>query len=483
MALTRLEHTKYSCSLLSRTISIIILIILAILMFYMSIIAEDYVEKAILFVYFLINVGLIYYLVKFLHIKNEILPNKYLIRDLEDIKGKTVAVAITYRDQDHEVITKTMNAVKKIKGVTKFYLIDNSIEKKNQNFAKDLCMRYGFEYAPSLQSKKISWKSDPLNDFLFNYLKEDYLVLIDKDELITDTSIITDNLPYMKNDTAYVQTMKMDKGDTILNKVLAAYNNFFYEIVEPVDGNAGYALFGGSVALMDVKKLREVGGFKTILEDIDISFKLLNKGYKGLFNPKSYSEAGESDLNYDYFTKRHYRYAYGTMDLFINYLKNIKNVRLGLHAKYIYSLLSPQFLSIFLLLASMYTLIVSTQNYPNLILTNSISGGIVILIFPLLILSLLSTFTKNNPLVGLMAFMINQSILFVRLRATLKAITRIKIPWNVKCKKDIETIWFVFATIGIVIMILSYANIYLFLICLTFWLLYVMPVIIYIILN
>jgi len=79
-------------------------------------------------------------------------------------------------------------------------------------------------------------------------------------------------------------------------------------------------------------------------------------------------------------------------------------------------LLSPTFLSIGLL---------------GLGFVSAYTGSVYLLLYPVLLFVLLSIATALDPIIGLIAFLLNQSLLVWRIRGILWGLYKERIPWNI----------------------------------------------------
>ncbi len=359
------------------------------------------VKLGVWIVYIMTTILLLYYLLS--------LQKTYSFRPPTKKNTGTVAVAITYADQPEDVVLPALKGMSKLRGVDSFYLGDNSRKEENSSRAKRWAKQFGFKYI-RIPPRDLSWKCDTLS-VLLDHVREDYLFILDKDEVCHEDTVLKLK-PYLDSDVVYVQSMKLEKGKSLISRAMAEYNSFFYKVVEPILGTGGKAYFGGSLALLNVSKVRRLGGFSTILEDINLSVRTLFSGYKGYFISEEFS-IGHEEGEYCLFLKRHLRYTFGTVSLIRKY---VSRVFAPSYPMVMGHLLSPTFLSLGLL---------------GLGFVSAYTGSVYLLLYPVLLFVLLSIATALDPFIGLIAFLLNQSLLVWRIRGILWGLYKERIPWNI----------------------------------------------------
>ncbi|MCC7552152.1 glycosyltransferase [Candidatus Micrarchaeota archaeon] len=340
-------------------------------------------------------------------------------------KEPSVAVVCTFSGEDKEIVKNTLVSMKNIKYENKkLYLLDDSKGKKLKEELKRYCTKNNIQYVS--RENNNNFKAGNLNNFIFNYCNEEFLIIFDKDDFkLVDPNIIIDLLPFFKdNKLAYIQTKKTTINGTIFENAIKETNAFFYNLIQPINNKKDAALFGGSLALMDVKILKKLGGFPNyLIEDIAYSFKALINGYKGKYINKSYCLSYKIE-SYSEFQKQQFRYNFSnTRLLFDCYIKNITKIPFKLHFNFLIQFLGLHFLSvsqfvssIFLIFFLMY--IPATYNF-------YISLLLFVFLFPFSIL-VFSKIYNNSYKIGIFAYLINFSLILTRISALIKGIFKSK---------------------------------------------------------
>ncbi|MFA5381666.1 MAG: glycosyltransferase [Candidatus Micrarchaeia archaeon] len=337
----------------------------------------------------------------------------------------SVAVVCTFSGESFEFLKKTIDAMGKIDYINKkLYLLDDSEDEILKQKIKFLCKSKNIIYIT--RDGREGFKSGNLNNFLFNYCKEEFLLIFDKDDCdLIDSNIIKESLPFFKDKkVAYVQTKKMTNKGSLFENSIRETNLLFYNLIQPINNLTDSALFGGSLALMEVKILKKLGGFPNyLIEDIAYSFKAILNGYKGKYINKNYVLSNKIE-SYSEFQKQQFRYNFSNTDLLLKeYIPNFFKIPFNLQYKFLIHFFGLHFLSLSQLF-SIILLIFFMFYIPNSIILN-LSLFFLVFLFPLTIL-LFSKEYNNSYKIGILAYLINFSLVFTRITALLKALFGLK---------------------------------------------------------
>ena len=113
------------------------------------------------------------------------------------------------------------------------------------------------------------------------------------------------------------------RKNRISRLAMTAYTAF-HECSMPVEEKIGTAIFCGTGGAIRKSILEEVNGWNenTIAEDLDLSVRVLEKGYKQVYLPRL-KAIGEVPETFWAFVKQQQRWAYGTTQVMRDYLKRI----------------------------------------------------------------------------------------------------------------------------------------------------------------
>lgn len=349
----------------------------------------------------------------------------YFLKNTETLSFKKsnasplVAIVCTCSGEDEEIVKKTLDSMGKIRYKNKnLYLLDDSKGGSLQKYCKGNKIQY------ITRKNRENFKAGNLNNFLFNYCKEDYLLIFDKDDFkLVDPNIINELLPFFEDKKiAYIQTKKTTIHGSLFENAIKETNSLFYNLIQPINNKADAALFGGSLALMDTRILKKLGGFPNyLIEDIAYSFNVLFKGYKGKYINKSYVLSYKIE-NFSEFQKQQFRYNFSNTELLLKfYLKNFFKIPLRLHKTFILQFLGLHFLSLSQSISAIFLvffILFLPFFYYNILI-------LFVFLFPLAVLIFSKEYT-NSYKIGIVAYLLNQSLIFTRLLASFKAVLYIK---------------------------------------------------------
>jgi cellulose synthase/poly-beta-1,6-N-acetylglucosamine synthase-like glycosyltransferase len=144
----------------------------------------------------------------------------------------------------------------------------------------------------------------------------DIIVIFDSDYLLGTDFLKKIVQPLINDDNiAFVQTQwdYLNPNKNKISRVAMMAYNAFHQCSMPVKEKIGTAIFCGTGGAIRKSVLIESGGWndKSIAEDLDLTVRILNKGYRQVYLP--YLKArGEVPESWKSFIKQQERWAYGT---------------------------------------------------------------------------------------------------------------------------------------------------------------------------
>jgi cellulose synthase/poly-beta-1,6-N-acetylglucosamine synthase-like glycosyltransferase len=117
---------------------------------------------------------------------------------------------------------------------------------------------------------------------------------------------------------AFVQTPQNYRDwsdDQYLRGLYYSYQ-YFFEISMPARQNRNAIIFAGTMGLIRLSVLREIGGWNAdiVTEDAEASLRMLDRGYRGVYEPQAFG-AGLMPLSFDGLKKQRFRWALGGMQI------------------------------------------------------------------------------------------------------------------------------------------------------------------------
>ena len=375
-------------------------------------------------------------------IKNGLVPIKKL---------PTVAVAMAIFNENTDIVTKNMKqllTLKYPKNLLKFYILDDSTDKEKIRIIKKTSEKLGYNYIHRTDRK--GYKAGALNNIM-NISKEEFLAIFDYDEYLTDPYFLEELLPYFKDKKlAYIQTEKRYKKHTFFSDTIDLFDAFFFKFIQPSRALNNTAIFAGSCGIIKMDCLRKIGGFpEYVIEDTFFSFESDLSGYKSLYVPKVYAY-GKPIETFTELVKQQWRYNYGDtqfLGYFISKFKK-KGVRKKLsplsNMDYMTHGFGLNYISVMLVLFTLVSILIVFSQLPvtkitlsNMFTSQYLSFDLELLGMGALFVSIIAPIiiTKiyfNSISKGIMIFLLNFSLAFIRAKAAFAAIFRkkYKIIWD-----------------------------------------------------
>jgi cellulose synthase/poly-beta-1,6-N-acetylglucosamine synthase-like glycosyltransferase len=349
----------------------------------------------------------------------------------------TVAVVMPVFNEGTEIIEKNMRRLMDMeypKDRINYYLLDDSTDTKIAATLRAFSQKNGISYIHRENRK--GFKAGAFNNMLLQS-KEEFLVLFDYDEYLTNTHFLTDLLPFFEDKKlCYLQTEKHFSKGNFFSDTVDLFNGFFFKFIQSARIFDNTAMFAGSCGIIRTKTIKELGGFpEYVTEDTFFSFESDMHGYKGLYIPEVYA-LGEPMNTFTALAKQQWRYNYGVNQFMAYYLRHNhkKKVSLKAQVEYIAHGFGLNFLSLVLILFTIASLLLVFFAFPFSSFTLSQFLGQPIGLQYLEVLGMFSfLLSLAVPIVltkiyfkslkkGVMLFALNFALAFIRTKAAIAAI-------------------------------------------------------------
>ncbi len=369
----------------------------------------------------------------------------------------SVAVAIATFNEDPKIVIKNMKQLRKLdypKDKIVFYMLDDSNDKTKINQIKKASKIYNYIYIN--REDRRGYKAGALNN-LMNITKEEFIAVFDYDEYLTNTKFLKDLLPYFQDKKlAYIQTEKRYRKYSFFSDTIDLFDAFFFKFIQPSRALNNTAIFAGSCGIIKTSCLKEIGGFpEYVIEDTFFSFESDVHGFKSLYVPKVYAY-GKPIKTFTELVKQQWRYNYGDtqfLGYFIEKLrrKNTKKVLSPLsNVDYMTHGFGLNYISVMLVLFTLISIFIVFSQLPiakinlsNVLSAQYLSFDLELLGIGALFVSIIAPIiiTKvyfNSVRKGIMIFLLNFALAFIRAKAAFAAIFRKKyrVVWERKNKNN-----------------------------------------------
>ncbi len=371
----------------------------------------------------------------------------YYDRHLEKLKKglkpmrslPTVAVIMPTYNEDLGMIERNMLSLKKLdyeKGKIRYYMHDDSKDPEVRSRKMAFCEANGVEYLT--RSENTNFKAGALNNTL-EHSQGEFIAIFDADEELTDTHFLKDLLPYFQDESiAFVQTEKRFSKGTLFSESVDLFDALFFRFIQPARALNGTAIFAGSCGIIRRAALDAIGGFpQFVTEDTFFSFESDIHGYRSVYVPQAYALG--KPLTFSELMSQQWRYNYGDTQFLVYFLKRWRSEK-----KHSFSPISKldylahgfglNYLSSILILFTVVALLTvfSAAPFAYSTVTQAATAGYTVLGLELLgisafLLSLIVpiALTKvyfNSYSKGLMLFVLNFALAFVRLKGAIAAL-------------------------------------------------------------
>lgn len=364
-------------------------------------------------------------------------------------KFPTVAVAIPVYNEEPEMVERNIKSLMKLnypKAKLRFYLLDDSTDSGISKALLKISNKFKITYLHRHDRK--GFKAGALNN-LMKVCKEEFIAIFDSDEYLTNRNFLIDTLPYFQNkNISYIQTEKRYSEGSFFSDAVDIFDAFFFRFIQPARALNNTAVFAGSCGVIRMSALAKIGGFpEYVIEDTFFSFESDMHGFQSLYLPKVYA-LGRPIMSFTELVKQQWRYNYGDTQ-FIRYFLSRKGPRklrnpFG-NIDYWTHGLGLNYISIVLIIFTLISIgmVFSSIPFEHLNVLNpfaqtNINLSLEFLGFFAFMLSLMTPImlTKiyfKSWTKGLMVFLLNYALAFVRTKAALATFVSSKNPgihWN-----------------------------------------------------
>jgi cellulose synthase/poly-beta-1,6-N-acetylglucosamine synthase-like glycosyltransferase len=405
--------------------------------FYMYIIAISFLVLSLISGFFNISTSYSYYRSYFYQeylsrIKRSLKPMK---------KMPNVAVVMPVYNESVSVVEKNALRLKALKyqsNKIKFYLLDDSTRKEINDELMLFCRKHKIEYIH--RKVRTGYKAGALNNMLVN-AKEEFIAIFDYDEYLTNTNFLLDLLPYFSDkNVSYIQTEKSYAKGTFFSDTINLFDAFFFRFIQPSRALNNTAIFAGSCGIIRRSALESVGGFpEYVIEDTFFSFESDMYEFKSLYIPKIYA-LGKPIFTFSELAKQQWRYNYGDTQFLSYFLRRDKrqNKKKTISAisniDYMSHGFGLNYLSAMVILFTIISVFIVFSAVPfahmtiKQFLTSKYLGidfeifGIMAFVLSIITPAILTKIYFKSLSKGIMVFMLNFSLAFIRTKAAIAAV-------------------------------------------------------------
>ena len=338
------------------------------------------------------------------------------ISKVEGNMGK-VAVVVPTKSPSLKVLKESLDSIKKLEygGQMEVIVLDDTADEEYARRVSELCRERGVGLLHRSSGK--GGKGGALNNFL-QQTDADFLAIFDYDEVVQNTLFLEDSLGHFRDGkVAFVQTNKECGGKGIFERAADYTNAAFVNLIQPINTKKGVALFTGSCGIFRASALKDAGGFPdSVIEDVAVSLKLKWEGWKGKHIPKVYAIGGEVS-SFQRFSGQHMRYIAGVTALLPEYAKNIWRYPLEQQMVMLVHALGLHYVGLVQLAACAIAILSAVYG-----IYWGQAASLAYLASTLLSLLFLSKIYVGSLRVGLVAYLLNYSILVPRIVATISSL-------------------------------------------------------------
>ena len=201
------------------------------------------------------------------------------------------------------------------------YVLDDSSSNKEQQLVDNLQRKYENKFVVIRRKAHSGYKAGNLNNALRLIGKTyTYVCIVDSDEIIPAT-FLRDLVSILeKNENlGFVQASHRQYSETDYGKFIGDNIDLHWKYFFPARNLFGFVYSYGHGVLLRTKVLLEIGGFPEIVsEDIAVSTKIRENGYKGYY-AYDIESLEEVPPSYQAFRRRNKKIVGGTLEFFYKY--------------------------------------------------------------------------------------------------------------------------------------------------------------------
>jgi cellulose synthase/poly-beta-1,6-N-acetylglucosamine synthase-like glycosyltransferase len=338
------------------------------------------------------------------------------ISEAKEGPGKVV-VAVPTCSPGLKTLRESLASIKKLEysGELEIVVLDDTPDGEHARRVSGLCEEKGVGYLH--RETQEGGKGAALNSLL-EKTDAEFLAIFDYDEVVKNTLFLQETMGHFRDGkVAFVQTNKECGGNGIFERAADYTNAAFVNLIQPINTKKGVALFTGSCGVFRLSALKDVGGFPdSVIEDVAVSLKLKWKGWKGKHVPKVYAIGGAIS-SFQRFSGQHMRYIAGVTALLPEYAKNIWNYPLEQKMIMAVHAFGLHYVGLVQLAACAIAVLSAVYGvYWGQV------ASLAYLASTLFSLLFLSKIYAGSFRVGLVAYLLNYSIIVPRLLATISSV-------------------------------------------------------------
>lgn len=197
---------------------------------------------------------------------------------------------------------------------------DEALWKPVAEMCRELGPRFHFIHLPQWPG----FKAGALNEATRRLDPSVELVGIVDADYVVEPDFLKACVPYFANPAvAFVQTPQhyRDWSDSAYLRGLFYAYRYFFDVTMVVRARVNAIIFGGTMGLIRLAALRQIGGWAEwcITEDAEASLRLLARGWKSVYVNRAFG-AGLMPLDFDGLRRQRFRWAFGGVQILRRHL-------------------------------------------------------------------------------------------------------------------------------------------------------------------
>jgi len=240
-----------------------------------------------------------------------------------------VAIQVPAYNEPIEVVTETLNSLARLDYPDLIVQVvdNNTPDEANWRPLEKLCSELGPRFQFIHLENWPGYKAGALNEANRRLPKDVELVgVVDSDYVVNPDWLRAVVDHFADQRVAFVQTPQdyRDWADDQYLRGLYYSYKYFFEITMPCRRHRNAIIFAGTMGLIRLSVLREIGGWNAsvVTEDAEASLRMLERGYSGVYEPRAFG-AGLMPLSFDGLKKQRFRWALGGMQILRLHWKRI----------------------------------------------------------------------------------------------------------------------------------------------------------------
>ncbi len=225
-----------------------------------------------------------------------------------------IALQVPAYNEPIEVVSETLKSLAEIDYPDLIVQVvdNNTPDEANWRALETLCKQLGPRFQFIHLENWPGYKAGALNE-ANRRLPEDVEVVgvVDSDYVVEKDWPRAVAHHFADPKVAFVQTPQNYRDwadDQYLRGLYYSYQ-YFFDITMPSRQNRNAIIFAGTMGLIRLSVLREIGGWNAdiVTEDAEASLRMLSRGYTGVYEPRAYG-AGLMPLSFDGLKKQRFRW-------------------------------------------------------------------------------------------------------------------------------------------------------------------------------